>query len=48
VRAVVARTVKGYGCRTLEQNIFEWHRKSPDAAQLEQLLGELEAQSVDA
>jgi transketolase len=48
VRAVVARTVKGYGCRTLEQNIFEWHRKSPDPAQLQQLLGELDAQSVNA
>ena len=48
VRAVVARTVKGYGCRTLEQNIFEWHRKSPDPVQLEQLLGELDAQSVNA
>ena len=43
VKAVVGHTVKGYGCRTLEQNIFEWHRKSPDDAQLKQLLGELEA-----
>lgn len=41
VRAVVARTVKGYGVRTLEQNIFEWHRKSPDGAQLDQFLNEL-------
>jgi transketolase len=43
VKAVVGHTVKGYGCRTLEQNIFEWHRKSPDDAQLEQLLRELGA-----
>jgi transketolase len=43
VKAIVARTIKGFGCRTLEQNIFEWHRKSPDDAQLKQLLDELEA-----
>ncbi len=45
-RAVVARTIKGYGCPTLEQNIFEWHRKSPDAAQYEQLLAELDAKAA--
>jgi transketolase len=43
VKAVVGHTIKGFGCRTLEQNIFEWHRKSPDDAQLKQLLDELEA-----
>lgn len=43
VKAVVGNTIKGYGCRTLEQNIFEWHRKSPDDAQLQQLAHELEA-----
>ncbi len=48
VKAVVAHTIKGYGCRTLEENIFEWHRKSPDASQLEQFLNELDAQSVKA
>jgi transketolase len=43
VRAVVAKTVKGYGCPTLTANMFEWHRKSPTPEQLEQLLQELEA-----
>ena len=46
VRAIVCRTTKGYGCELLENNIFEWHRKSPDPAQLEQLLGQLEARSA--
>jgi len=43
VKAVVGNTTKGYGCRTLEENIFEWHRKSPDDAQLHHLFRELEA-----
>ncbi len=41
-RAVVANTVKGYGCKTLVDNVFEWHRKSPNAEQHELLLAELE------
>ena len=43
VRAVVANTVKGYGCPTLTANMFEWHRKSPTPEQLELLMTELEA-----
>ena len=43
VRAVIGRTVKGHGCRTLSENIFEWHRKSPSAEELPLLLAELEA-----
>lgn len=43
VRAVVARTTKGHGCPTLANNIFEWHRKSPKADELDRLLAELEA-----
>lgn len=42
VKALVCHTIKGYGCELLERNIFEWHRKSPDAAQLERLLRELD------
>ena len=45
VRAVVANTVKGYGCPTLENNMFEWHRKSPDSGQFDQLLSELAAKA---
>lgn len=42
-QAIVANTVKGYGCPTLTKNIFEWHRKSPDAEQFSLLMKELEA-----
>ena len=43
VKMIVANTVKGYGCQTLVENMFEWHRKSPNAEQFEQFLKELEA-----
>jgi transketolase len=46
VKAIVCRTVKGYGCQTLIDNVYEWHRKSPNQEQLELLLGELDAQTV--
>jgi transketolase len=42
-RAVICRTVKGKGCRTLEQDVFAWHRRSPTAAEFEALLAELHA-----
>lgn len=45
-RAIVARTVKGYGCETLVNNRYEWHRKSPTAEQLPALLEELRASAV--
>lgn len=43
LNAVVAQTRKGYGCRTLVDNMYEWHRRSPDAATLIQLTEELDA-----
>jgi transketolase len=43
VKVVVGRTVKGYGCATLEQNFFEWHRKSPTAETCDALVAELGA-----
>jgi len=46
LKAVVANTTKGFPCPTLMGNIFEWHRKSPTEEQLQQLLGELDAQAV--
>jgi len=42
-RAVIAHTVKGYGCSTLTGNVFEWHRKSPSPDQLALLMAELES-----
>ena len=46
VKAIVANTVKGYGCPTLAQAHYEWHRKSPDRDHLNILLEELDASSV--
>ena len=48
VKAIVANTVKGFGCPTMEENMFEWHRKSPDERQYDELLRELDARSVAA
>jgi len=44
VRAVVARTTKGFGCPTLVNNVFEWHRKSPAPGEFDILTSELEQQ----
>ncbi len=46
VKAVVARTVKGFGCPTLASNHYAWHRRSPNDAELAQLLEELNAPAV--
>ena len=46
VRAVVANTEKGYGCKLLIDNHYEWHRKSPDEKQLEILMKELNEKTV--
>ena len=45
-KAVICRTRKGYGSRTLEADMFAWHRRSPTAAEYESLLAELYAQAV--
>ena len=29
VRVIIAHTKKGFGCKTLIENQYEWHRKSP-------------------
>jgi transketolase len=46
IKAIVAATVKGYGCRTLAENVYEWHRRSPNPAELARLMDELDAQTV--
>ena len=43
VKVVVGKAIKGCGCPTLTENMFEWHRKSPDPVQFEQLMKELDA-----
>lgn len=44
--AIVANTVKGYGCKTLVDDVFSWHRRSPKATEVTQLMEELNAWSV--
>lgn len=46
VRVVVGHTVKGFGCRTLVDNMFAWHRRAPTREELEALLEELDEASV--
>lgn len=40
---IVADTIKGFGCQTLCDEVFAWHRRSPDAQTLAQLMEELHA-----
>ena len=42
-KCIVANTIKGYGCRTLVNDVFAWHRRSPNEQELNQLLEELNA-----
>ena len=46
VKAIVANTRKGFGCPTLVENHYEWHRKSPNDAEFKLLMGELDAEAV--
>lgn len=46
VKAVVAQTVKGYGCATLEENAYEWHRRSPNEGEFARLMEELNEKAV--
>jgi len=41
-KVIVADTVKGWGCKTLVENMFAWHRRSPSREEMEMLLGELQ------
>lgn len=40
-KVIVLNTKKGNGCKTLEDNIFEWHRKSPNDDELKEFISEL-------
>jgi transketolase len=46
VRVIVAETRKGYGCKTLVENHYEWHRKSPNDSEFEKLMMELDEEAV--
>jgi transketolase len=42
VKVIVANTIKGYGCKTLIEHPYEWHRKSPNEEEFKILMEELE------
>ncbi|MBI5366805.1 MAG: transketolase [Planctomycetes bacterium] len=44
--AVVCKAIKGFGCRTFRSDMFAWHRRSPNPAELAQLLEELNENSI--
>ncbi|MGV3523533.1 MAG: transketolase [Candidatus Sericytochromatia bacterium] len=44
--ALICHTRKGHGCESLASDMFAWHRRSPNAQELTQLLEELHAQTV--
>jgi len=46
VRLIVANTKKGFGCRTLTENQYEWHRKSPNDSEFEMLMAELNEEAI--
>ncbi len=41
VKVIVANTQKGHGCKTLIEEKYAWHRRSPSRSELEILLKEL-------
>jgi transketolase len=40
-KVIVAHTVKGKGCTDLVNNVYAWHRRSPNTNELTLLLGDL-------
>ncbi len=46
VKVIIARTEKGHGCRTLVNNPYEWHGKSPTDSEYAMLMEELDAAAV--
>jgi transketolase len=45
-RLINAQTIKGKGCPTLVEEVFAWHRRSPNGEELITLLGELHATAI--
>lgn len=46
VWVIMAHTQKGYGCRTLVENHYEWHRKSPNDQEYAKLMEEIGEETV--
>ena len=46
VKVIVADTKKGYGCHTLVDNQYQWHRKSPTDSEYDVLIKELNEAAI--
>jgi len=46
LKVVVANTKKGFGCKTLIDNHYEWHRRSPNEEEYVRLVKELDEDSI--
>lgn len=46
VKVIVADTKKGYGCQTLVDNQYQWHRKSPTDSEYDVLIKELNEAAI--
>ncbi len=46
VKVIIANTIKGFGCKTMISNQYEWHRRSPNKEEHEILLKELDEAAV--
>lgn len=42
-KCIIANTIKGYGCKTLIDKVFEWHRRAPNVNEMKMLIKELYA-----
>lgn len=46
VKVIIANTTKGKGCISIEKNIYEWHRRSPNSEELKNFLEELNEKTI--
>lgn len=46
LKVIVAHTKKGCGCKTLQENHYEWHRKSPNNEEFVSLMEELSETTI--
>ena len=40
--AIIANTIKGKGCKTMEDDPYAWHHRAPSKEELERMLVEVE------
>lgn len=45
-RVIIAKTKKGFGCKTLASDHYAWHRRSPNDSEFSNLMGELDEETI--